>query len=134
MPVRHRQPLLCRRLYCTATLFLRDLGFPRLQTGLLPRLIYVPLHSLFNLRCSTCSTSLLAFEYDPDLRQQRDIILTEPPMKGRKPNITTLHGELDKAPTAPAWSPKVAKTEWDASYLRSWRLTVEIVLNMNRRH
>jgi hypothetical protein len=59
------------------------------------------------------------FEYFPDLRQERDIVLTEPPMKGRKPNITALHGELDKAPPAPAWLPKFVKTEWDASYLRS---------------
>ncbi|SIN82808.1 hypothetical protein SAMN05443247_00014 [Bradyrhizobium erythrophlei] len=27
-------------------------------------------------------------------------------MKGRKPNITPLHGALDKAPPAPAWLPK----------------------------
>jgi hypothetical protein len=40
-------------------------------------------------------------------------------MKGRKPNITALHGELDKAPPAPAWLPKFVKMEWDASYLRS---------------
>ena len=33
-------------------------------------------------------------------------------MKGRKPNITALAGALDKAPPAPAWLPKFAKTEW----------------------
>ena len=33
-------------------------------------------------------------------------------MKGRKPNITAPHGALDKAPPAPAWLPKFAKTEW----------------------
>jgi P27 family predicted phage terminase small subunit len=33
-------------------------------------------------------------------------------MKGRKPNITALYGALDKAPPAPAWLPKFAKTEW----------------------
>ena len=33
-------------------------------------------------------------------------------MKGRKPNITALPGALDKAPPAPAWLPKFAKTEW----------------------
>jgi len=33
-------------------------------------------------------------------------------MKGRKPNITALPGALDKAPAAPTWLPKFAKTEW----------------------
>lgn len=33
-------------------------------------------------------------------------------MKGRKPTITALPGALDKAPAAPTWLPKFAKTEW----------------------
>ena len=33
-------------------------------------------------------------------------------MKGRKPEITALHGALNKAPPAPAWLPKYAKAEW----------------------
>src|ERR1700704_1359897 len=33
-------------------------------------------------------------------------------MKGRKPAVTALHSALDKAPPAPAWLPKFAKTEW----------------------
>jgi phage terminase small subunit len=33
-------------------------------------------------------------------------------MKGRKANITALPGALDKPPSAPAWMPKFAKTEW----------------------
>ena len=33
-------------------------------------------------------------------------------MRGRKPTITALHGALDKAPPAPAWLPKHARTEW----------------------
>jgi phage terminase small subunit len=33
-------------------------------------------------------------------------------MKGRKPKIAALPGALDKAPPAPAWLPKFAKTEW----------------------
>jgi phage terminase small subunit len=33
-------------------------------------------------------------------------------MKGRKPEIHALLGALDKAPPAPAWLPKFAKTEW----------------------
>src|SRR5712675_2854688 len=33
-------------------------------------------------------------------------------MKGRKANITALSGALDKAPPAPTWLPKFAKSEW----------------------
>jgi P27 family predicted phage terminase small subunit len=32
--------------------------------------------------------------------------------KGRKANITALPGALDKAPAAPTWLPRYAKTEW----------------------
>jgi phage terminase small subunit len=33
-------------------------------------------------------------------------------MRGRKPTITALNNALDKAPPAPTWLPKFAKTEW----------------------
>src|SRR5258706_5492763 len=33
-------------------------------------------------------------------------------MKGRKAEIHALNGGLDKAPPAPAWLPKLAKTKW----------------------
>jgi phage terminase small subunit len=33
-------------------------------------------------------------------------------MKGRKAEIHALNGALDKAPPAPVWLPKLAKTKW----------------------
>lgn len=33
-------------------------------------------------------------------------------MRGRKPDITALTGALDLSPSAPAWLPRFAKTEW----------------------
>lgn len=33
-------------------------------------------------------------------------------MKGRKPEIRALSGALEKAPNAPTWLPKFAKSEW----------------------
>ena len=33
-------------------------------------------------------------------------------MKGRKTEITALHGALEKAPPAPPWLPRFAKAEW----------------------